>query len=242
MSNIRNFAFDCIDELNSSRSTDDVMGTLWRAGDFFGFENFAISGIPMRGETIDPYILLRGWPEEWTRRYVGGNYVHDDPIIEKTKRSTMPFCWNEVPSGAMTERNALVMNEAREFGLTEGFSIPIYTTLGFQAIVTFGAQQFRPTSDEKAAIHLIGIYANGQVHKILTSLTSGNVKRPSKLSPREIECLKWASVGKSSWEIGMILDLSQTTIEQYIKSAAHKLSATNRVQTVAEAIRGGIIN
>jgi hypothetical protein len=31
-----------------------------------------------------------------------------------------------------------VMNEATEFGLADGLAVPIYTTHGFQAIVTFG--------------------------------------------------------------------------------------------------------
>jgi LuxR family quorum sensing-dependent transcriptional regulator len=53
--------------------------------------------------------------------------------------------------------------------------------------------------------------------------------------------VRWAASGKSAWDIGAILGLSQRTIEEYLANAALKLGAVNRVQSVAEAIRRKII-
>jgi LuxR family quorum sensing-dependent transcriptional regulator len=61
------------------------------------------------------------------------------------------------------------------------------------------------------------------------------------LSKREQEVLQWAAEGKTEWEIGMILGLSEHTAEKFIRSARGKLCAGNRTHAVARAIRLGLI-
>lgn len=61
------------------------------------------------------------------------------------------------------------------------------------------------------------------------------------LTRREIECLQWAAVGKSEWEISQILGISEHTSEKHLLNAKAKLGASNRAHAVAEAIRRGYI-
>jgi len=88
----------------------------------------------------------------------------------------------------------------------------------------------------------------GSVGGILTAITrrfiSGYVaamrtKRriPSdcELSRREVECLRWAAIGKTDREIAMIIDLSHATIRYHINRASDKLNAINRAQTIFKA-------
>ncbi|TIM27261.1 MAG: helix-turn-helix transcriptional regulator, partial [Mesorhizobium sp.] len=63
-----------------------------------------------------------------------------------------------------------------------------------------------------------------------------------ELTPRERECMQWAAVGKSEWEISQILGISEHTSEKHLLNAKSKLGAVNRVQAVAEAIRRGYIS
>jgi LuxR family quorum sensing-dependent transcriptional regulator len=93
--------------------------------------------------------------------------------------------------------------------------------------------------DDKYALHLVGIYAHNRVRDLLKN---GSAKPRSKLTPRECECVKWTSVGKTSWEIAQILGISQYTADWYLASAAKKLGAVNRTQAVAEALRQGLIS
>jgi DNA-binding CsgD family transcriptional regulator len=65
-------------------------------------------------------------------------------------------------------------------------------------------------------------------------------KRPL-LSQREIECLRWAAAGKSSEETAIILALSGSTINTYLKSAMRKLNACNKVQAVAQAYKQKVL-
>lgn len=61
------------------------------------------------------------------------------------------------------------------------------------------------------------------------------------LSERERECLAWVSQGKTTDEIGLILDVSSNTINSYIAHAIHKLAASNRAMAIATAIRRDLI-
>ena len=182
------------------------------------------------------------WPDEWSDRYKAKDYIHIDPVIRRVRQATMPFMWSEASYDPCEAAVASMMGEAAELGLAEGFAIPIYTVQGFQAIVTFGARQWEMGVEERAALHLVGIYAHSAARACLPRIgTEFNTDRP-RLSDRETEVLKWSAAGKTAWEISMILRISQRTAEQYLESAGRKLHATNKVQAVAEALRRQLIH
>jgi DNA-binding CsgD family transcriptional regulator len=55
------------------------------------------------------------------------------------------------------------------------------------------------------------------------------------LSKREVECLRWAAIGKTDKEISMILGRSHATIRYHIHRAGEKLNSVNRAQTIFKA-------
>ncbi|MBV9984572.1 helix-turn-helix transcriptional regulator [Bradyrhizobium sp.] len=61
------------------------------------------------------------------------------------------------------------------------------------------------------------------------------------LSDREKACLAWSARGKSSWEIGQILAISEHTAVFHIKNAMRKLGTNNRTLAAVKAIQLGLI-
>lgn len=57
------------------------------------------------------------------------------------------------------------------------------------------------------------------------------------LSEREVQCLRWVEEGKSSWSIGVILKVSENTVNFHIKNAMRKLETGTRTQAVVKARR-----
>jgi DNA-binding CsgD family transcriptional regulator len=85
----------------------------------------------------------------------------------------------------------------------------------------------------------LGILTLGLMRAVETISTS---KQPKvRLSAREIDCLRWSAAGKSSDAIGVILNLSEYTVNGYLKTAIRKLNAVNRTQAVAKACKLEII-
>ncbi|MBC2770091.1 helix-turn-helix domain-containing protein [Pusillimonas minor] len=61
------------------------------------------------------------------------------------------------------------------------------------------------------------------------------------LTPREVECLQWAAIGKTSAEIGAILGLAERTANFHIKNACTKLDVCNRQAAITFALRAGYL-
>lgn len=70
---------------------------------------------------------------------------------------------------------------------------------------------------------------------------AGAGKPPGELSDREKACLSWAAIGKSSWEIGRILCISENTVIFHIKNAMRKLGANSRTLAAFKAVELGLI-
>ncbi|MCU7907104.1 MAG: helix-turn-helix transcriptional regulator [Candidatus Thiodiazotropha sp. (ex Epidulcina cf. delphinae)] len=57
----------------------------------------------------------------------------------------------------------------------------------------------------------------------------------SQLTEREKEVLRWIGEGKSNWEIGRILDITERTAKYHISNILTKLNLVNRVQAAVFA-------
>ena len=68
-----------------------------------------------------------------------------------------------------------------------------------------------------------------------------NAPVPQRLTRREAQCLRWAAAGKTDGEIGIILDLSVSTVRFHLRNAASKLGATGRTQSIQLAAGLGFI-
>lgn len=65
--------------------------------------------------------------------------------------------------------------------------------------------------------------------------TTRRMPRDCGLLKREVECLRWAALGKTDKEISMILGRSHATIRYHIHRAGEKLDSVNRTQTIFKA-------
>lgn len=61
------------------------------------------------------------------------------------------------------------------------------------------------------------------------------------LTEREMECLSWISLGKTSDEIALIIGISRNTVNNYITSIMNKTATKSRAEAVAEAVRSELI-
>lgn len=61
------------------------------------------------------------------------------------------------------------------------------------------------------------------------------------LTGKEVACLEWCKEGKTNWEIGEILRISEKTVEFHLRNVMNKLEATNRIRAVVLAIKAGVI-
>lgn len=61
------------------------------------------------------------------------------------------------------------------------------------------------------------------------------------LTTRELTCLGWAAIGKTSWEMGVILGLTERTVNFHIHNACKKLQVHSRQAAIAAALQAGLL-
>lgn len=61
------------------------------------------------------------------------------------------------------------------------------------------------------------------------------------LSIRETEVLRWSAEGKTADDIGLILHLSERTVNFHIANAIKKMGASNKISAVVQAVLCGVL-
>ena len=91
-----------------------------------------------------------------------------------------------------------------------------------------------------AEMQLFAAHAAESAFKVFAPAAECNAA-PS-LTRREVEVLQWAVAGKTAWETGRILNISERTVAKYAASATAKLDCSNKHQAAVRAIKLKLIN
>lgn len=232
---------DYIQRVQRAPTANQVCSELLSAVSGFGFSAVIAGTLPREGSCtreLKEAVLLQGWPEEWLKVYLENDFVRRDPVIQFMKARKAPFRWSEIESyPEIYSRGADVLETARDFGLRDGFAFALRMLDGTPVMMTFGGGSVDISDEGLSQLWLLATYALGKA----LQLNFPQGKTECKLTAREIECIRWASVGKSEWEISQILGISEHTSEKHLLNAKAKLGASNRTHAVAEAMRLGFV-
>ncbi len=61
------------------------------------------------------------------------------------------------------------------------------------------------------------------------------------ITDRERQVLRWVAAGKSNWEIGKILRISEFTVKNHVQNLLKKLAVCSRAQAATKAVSCGLI-
>lgn len=232
-------ALDFIDQLESLQSADAVWGSLLTFAGRYGLDHGALVDVPGPGQRIEDTVLCVSWPDEWRERYLAKDYIKKDPAVLHMLRARDPYTWQDMldcPDYTAPQRR--IVHEASEFDLKNGFIVPLFGLRSGTAMVTFAGGNTDLSLRERAELHLMAIYAHARIRALLPRHRDAALPF---LSERERECLQWASAGKTDWEIGEILSISEKTANAHIERVKHKYDVATRVQAVVLALRSGAI-
>lgn len=226
-----------IDAIERAQSTEDVERHLLAFAAGFGFTSVFGGIVPLKPiplSEIPSRIMFQAVPEAWAERYNTGGYVFRDPVVAHLLHQRAPFTWNDAYRASSNSDDVHVIGgEASEFGLRDGYVVPIYTLEGSLAAISFGGPAKVVDAAELASLNFAASYTLGShLHR-----QAARTRRPNTLTPREYDCLLWAGEGKTDWEISIILGISRSTVLKHVASAREKLGAVNKAHAIATALR-----
>ena len=183
------------------------------------------------------------WTADGERWWENGRLALSSPIPRACRYESEPFWCNA--NGAFTvSRNKYL--EDLSFADFEQFSkarativVPAHLSFGQIAAASFSPfDRAREDLSEIFAQHsdfLGALTRRFLASYVGTMRTQQWIPSDCRLSKREVECLRWAAIGKTDKEISLILSLSHATVRYHVQRAGEKLNAVNRSQAVFKA-------
>lgn len=183
------------------------------------------------------------FPDEWCIEYKSKNYVQSDPVVKENFTSFTLQNWSDtqkrIPYNATQKKIASL---CRDFDMKEGYTFGLRSLSPGKNGSMFCYSGRSIKKDKRTAAILE--YVTHHLHLALAHIYD---KRRSDMNNvvvtnRETEVLNWLKQGKSSWDISVILGISESTTNYHIYNIMRKLDASNRPQAVAVAARLGLID
>jgi LuxR family quorum sensing-dependent transcriptional regulator len=216
--------YDLMLEYSRAASLEDVHRVTLARVARFGATSLLAGIVPdhiVRPEDQHRYIVLGHWPMEWAQRYFERQYVRRDPTIFHAANGTAPLLWGDIDFERHAPAARRIMDEATEFRLRDGLTIPQLTIDGLRMGVSISGD--RLDRSREALVHFVAIssYAVSRALEIRASTEAA----PVELGSREREALRWASEGKSAADTADIMKISVRTVERHLLSARDRLQA-----------------
>lgn len=235
-------ALDFVERLQPLRSYEDIAREIMRELNWFGYAYVTDLSIPGPNDELQDGILLNSRPREYVERYVDQNYVMRDPIVTELRYTTDAYSWGDVRARrALKKSDERIIDEAVEFGVREGLTIPIMSRSGAVSIFCPCGEDPDLTPRARSALEVIGIFSHQALQRALIR-TKREAVEHTPLTPREREIIKWVASGKSDDEIADILSIATSTVTSHVENAKVKLDAYKRTYAIVQAIRFGEIS
>lgn len=191
-----------------------------------------------------------GWTlEDSDRWWHSPRLALDSPLPSACRYTSEPFWCNAEGIRAWQRNTFLEKIDLTNFetrALTKAAIVaPVHLPFGQVGAVSFSHRD--PNRDDLSTEYdafgdELGIYARTFVASYVPVMCRAQrLPAASRLSKREVECLRWAAIGKTDQEISTIIDRSRATVRFHIHNASLKLDAVNRSQTVFKAAQLGYI-
>lgn len=241
MQPLRQLYHEIVEDLEGVVGKTSVDPTILRKmADKYGLSNVAYLAVNVPTLTDRRPYGVHTYGTDWEERYVAQNYVQIDPVVRQGLMGLLPLDWQAVRD--TNDKVRRFFGEAREHRVgQQGLSFPIRGVHGETALFSINANvsdvQWREMKRRSVSDFQILAY---HFHTLVLE-REGVLYAEVKLTPRETECLKWASGGKTAWETSRILGISEKTVDFFVEQARVKLQAINKVQAVAKAIRLSLI-
>jgi DNA-binding CsgD family transcriptional regulator len=207
-----------------------------------GFETVSCTVVldHMLGEA--EFITIDNTPRAYKEAFQNPMNGRRDPVMQHCKRQSVPIIWDQTTY----VRNGLgdKWEEQARFGMSNGIAMALHLPEGRHFL--FGVERDQPVPGDAgeltrmvADLQLFAVHAQDAALRILVP---GPVD-PSlpSLTPRELETLRWTMEGKTAWEVGHVLGITERTAVLHVNNATHKLGCVNKHQAVLKALRLGLL-
>ncbi|MFN3349945.1 helix-turn-helix transcriptional regulator [Pseudorhodoplanes sp.] len=233
-------ALSFLDRCTTATDLAALIEEFHRTIEAFGFTSCACGAWIGIGNARHYRFFFNSWPQAWIDIYTQQNFFPDDPFVQESQRTVESYLWSELEQKQqLTPRGREIYEVTRQFGWTEVMGIPVHGPSDYQGLVSIATmQEVGLGPRDRAFLELVGHAIHNRCRKETGFGLSPDLP---KLTPRELECMRWVAIGKTNWEIGQVLGISPSTVHFHVEGAKKKLNKTTRTEAVAVLVLHGLI-
>ena len=235
-----------LSELSSCNTEEDWRDRVFRLGNDLGYEQMLLAIFPDHHTPVkaDYAFLHSNYSSAWRNKYDAEEMQYFDPTISHCLSKSIPLVWS--PDIFSSCRQKEMYEEASSYGVKSGVTLPVHGANGELGIVCFVSDTRTDKhfyNDAYRNLPALSYFRDFILESSLKFIKpSHQTNRLAPLSNRELECLKWSAAGKSSWDIGQILNCSEANVNYHFRKIYRKFNIKSRQQAIARAINMGLID
>ncbi len=226
----------------AAASFDDLRAVIASLEELTAFDRAVLLSVNARDGSLTHHVNY-DFGEEWGTLYQQRGFERVDPVMLRARLCGGPFRWEEAFAGAGADASAGFIEAARDFGLVEGIAYGCAARSSPErTILSLAAREGRDADRALALVTAVGPHVHEAYDRLrFRSAPAHSPLGPVALTAREREILAWTQDGKTYWEIGKIIGISQRTVKYHFARIKQKLDVVSVSHAVAKAMRLGLL-
>jgi len=227
--------------LNAS-SEDSFRDEVIRFANDLGFNYVSAMTVIDRSRTESEFLCIQNTPREYLDLFLNAKSARQDPVMQHCKRMSVPIIWSQ--RTYVDCRLGELWEEQAAYGLGTGIALALHFPEGRHFML--GVDRDEPLPADRGALtrlvadlQLFAVHAQDAAQRLY--LPSVHEETRPKLTKREVEALQWTMEGKTAFEVGAIMSVTERTAVMHLQNAMHKLDCVSKHQAVIKAMQLGLI-
>ena len=226
-----------------AKDRDEFRDEVVRFAHELGFETVAALTVVESGIAGTEVVSIDNTPQAYNEAFFDVHRNRTDPVIQHLRRQSVPIVWDQ---RTYTEQGlGELWEQQAPFGYRTGIAMALHLPDGKHFLLGVDRHESLPADAAElqrmvADLQLFAVHAQESALRLLLPALL-QPERPA-LTPRELEALRWTMEGKTAWEVGKILGISERTAVLHVNNAMHKLGCVNKHAAVLKALRLGLIH
>ena len=232
-----------IESSNKAQSVEELFALFKKEMSRLGFDRiiFSLMTDHTQIKRQAGHGIMLNYPSDWMAHYISNNYLDLDPVRSHIHIADNVFVWDDlIQKFPLSKKQISCLDQGREAGLRDGIGIPLRGPNG--AIAAIGAASSAGGVDlDRNTTSYVNLISYQFYTAFLALERIGPTRHVIRLTDREREVLQWCARGKTRWEIGAIMGISENTVIYHLKNAFKKLECNNITAAVLKALYAGLI-
>lgn len=181
-----------------------------------------------------------GYPEDVVATYLDPEVFESDPFPDHVMAVGHAVTWQQaVVDQKLTDKHLEFLKKAKKLGFVDGIAVPLFGPNSRNSYFSMNFERNMTVDDEAIIAPLVGIAQS--CHRRICAIINQSSDEEPPLSERESQVLYWISRGKSNSDMAIILDISQATVDSYIRRLFKKLQVNDRISAVIVGLSNSLI-